>query len=404
MREPHRGLQDVLTHQQNEERERALRALLMRPLLSGGSAELTLVRRHAQYLREWLSRETGWTLHVERECARLFKRPAALDDDTRGLPEFDAYRYTLLCLTCAALERADSQITLGELGKRLLEASADPELASRGFSWTLESIRERRALVYVCRYLLGLGVLVLVAGNDESYIDRSGDALYDVHRRVLAVLPGGTRGASFVAATQPELDFDARLAALLVEFTPDTVEGRRTVARHRLARRLLDDPVVYHEDLSADEREYLTTQRGLLIARLAPASGLTGELRAEGMALIDADGELTDVRIPDVGTEAHATLLIAEYLGRKTREEGARLVSMQELAGFLRNAADQYRKYWRKEMREPGTELSLAELAVAKLAALKLVQRVEGGVRVREALFRYGIGPAQRIEQVERLL
>ena len=71
MTESQRGLKDVLTHQQGEERERALRALLMRPLLAGGSAELTLVRRHAQYLREWLNRETGWVLHVERECARL---------------------------------------------------------------------------------------------------------------------------------------------------------------------------------------------------------------------------------------------------------------------------------------------------------------------------------------------
>src|SRR5947209_1521163 len=154
-----RGLQDVLIHQQGEERERALRALLMRPLMSAADPELELVRRHAEYLRDWLVRETGWNLQVERQCARLYKRPATLDDATRGLPEFDRDRYVLLCLACAVLERAESQITLRALGERLLEAAADPELAARNFTYTLEGARERRALVSICRLLLELGVL-----------------------------------------------------------------------------------------------------------------------------------------------------------------------------------------------------------------------------------------------------
>jgi uncharacterized protein (TIGR02678 family) len=399
-----RDLKDVLTHQQSEERERALRALLMRPLLAGGSAELILVRRHAQYLREWLSRETGWVLHVERECARLFKRPAALTDSTRGLPEFDRYRYTLLCLACAALERADGQITLAVLGQRLLEGAIDPELAAQGFVCSLESVRERRALVHVCRYLLELGVLVLVAGDDEAFIDRSGDALYDVHRRVLALLPSGSRGPSWIAATQPELDLEARLRVLVAEHTPDTDEGRRMTARHHLARQLLDDPVVYRDELTDFEREYLASQRGPLVARLAQGVGLRGELRAEGMALVDPDGELTDVRIPDVGTDAHATLLIAEYLAQKARVEVSSLVSLPELAAFLRAAADRYRKYWRKETREPGAEGPLAEMAVARLESLKLLRRVDGGVQPREALFRYAIGAAERLDHTEALL
>lgn len=35
-----RGLKDVLTQQQEEERERALRALLMRPLIASGDTDL----------------------------------------------------------------------------------------------------------------------------------------------------------------------------------------------------------------------------------------------------------------------------------------------------------------------------------------------------------------------------
>ncbi len=108
---------------------------------------------------------------MERQCARLYKRAASLDDATRGLPEFDRDRYVLLCLACAVLERAESQITLRSLGERLLEAAAEPELTACGFAFTLEGARERRSLVGVCRLLLELGVLMRVAGDEEGYVD-----------------------------------------------------------------------------------------------------------------------------------------------------------------------------------------------------------------------------------------
>lgn len=390
-----RGLQDVLTHQQAEERERALRALLMRPLMRAGDPELELVRRHAEYLREWFGRETGWNLQVERQCARLYKRPATLDDATRGLADFDRDRYVLLCLACAVLERAESQITLRALGERLLEAAADPDLAARGFTYTLEGARERRSLVSICRLLLEFGVLARVAGDEEAYVNQSGDVLYDVHRRVLARLPAGTRGASLIAMTQPDLDFDGRLAALVEEYVPDTPDGRRTALRHRLARRLLDDPVLYHDELTADEREYLANQRGPMAYRLAQATGLTAELRAEGLALVDADGELSDKHLPAVGTEAHATLLVAEYLARAAQIDPQTIHSLHELASHLRSAADRYGRFWRKDAREAGAEVDLAAEAVRRLEALRLIQRVENGVQPLPALHRYAISEAQ---------
>lgn len=388
---PNSELKDVLRHQEAEERESALRALLMRPLLPAGDPALELVRRHAAYLRDWFGRETGWALQVERQCARLYKRAATTDDSTRGLPDFDRDRYVLLCLACAVLERAESQITLRALGERLLEAAADPELTACGFVFTLEGARERRSLVGVCRLLLELGVLMRVAGDEEGYVNQSGDVLYDVHRRVLARLPAGTRGASLIAMTHGDFDFNGRLAALLDEYVPDSPEGRRMALRHRLARRLLDDPVVYHDDLTPEEREYLVSQRGPLAHRLAQATGLTAELRAEGLALVDADGELSDKHLPAVGTEAHATLLVAEHLARTARATPGRIHSLHELAGYLRNAADRYGRFWRKDAREAGAEVALAMEAVSRLEALRLVRCLEQGVQARPALHRYAI-------------
>ncbi|MDR2032674.1 MAG: TIGR02678 family protein, partial [Azoarcus sp.] len=82
--------------QQQDEFRRALRGLLMRPLMASNHADFSAVSRQAERLREWFARETGWRLHVDGEGARLFKRPADLSNPTRGLPGYDRRRYVLL--------------------------------------------------------------------------------------------------------------------------------------------------------------------------------------------------------------------------------------------------------------------------------------------------------------------
>ena len=293
------------------------------------------------------------------------------------------------------LERADAQVTLKTLGERLLEAAADAELAARGFAFTLEPIRERRALVQA-------------AG---SYSSTASSRAWRATRRLTSTdratcfrcEPTCTRSIAHEYARRelyrchaPGLDFEERLDALVEGCGPGQLsEGVRTAARHRLARRLLDDAVTYHDELSDDERQYLATQRGPLSARLAQAAGLTPELRAEGVALVDLGGELSDAHLPAVGTEAHVTLLVAEHLAAGARERPGALASLPEIAAFVRAAMDQYGRFWRKGAREPGAEQALAEQAVAQLERLKLVRRVAGSVEARPALLRYDVGEAQ---------
>ena len=390
-------LQDVLSRHRTEERTRALRALLMEPLMTASHAMFTAVRRHASELQNWLAREAGWVLQVERDCVRLYKRPADLRDATRGAPDFNRQRYVLFCLAGAVLERADPQITLVRLGEQLLEFAADPDLEARGLRFTLESMHERRDLVQVCRFLLEVGVLKRVAGDEEAYVQHGAgaDALYDVQRRVLAALLAAVRGPSTFPREEEPADLNARLTALAQDYVPDSPEGRRTATRHQLTRRLIDDPVVYFDELDAAEREYFANQRGIMGARLGETLELAAELRAEGMALIDADGELSDRQLPAEGTVAHVTLLLAQHLADRAREAPERDVSVVELTAFVRRCADEFGRYWRKAAREPGAETELALEALGHLEALKLLTQHQGAVRVRPALARYAIGEAQ---------
>ncbi len=81
--------------------------------------------------------------------------------------------------------------------------------------------------------------------------------------------------------------------------------------------------------------------------------------------------------------------------GESARLESDRLYSLHELAAFVRDAADRYGRYWRKEARAPGAEMELAQHAADQLEALKLVRYVQGGIQARAALMRFAIRDAQ---------
>ena len=389
-------------HHRSDERCQALRALLMTPLMTPAHEDFAAVRRHADDLRAWFAREAGWPLHIERDCARLYKRPADLDDASRGLPGYERRRYVLLSLACAVLERAEAQITLRLLGEGLLALAADPALAARGFAFTLSAAHERRELVAVCRTLLALGVLQRVAGDEEGFVrdatagGEGADALYDVQRRVLAGMLAAVRGPSTWPAGQEPVTTDERLASLVDEHVPDSDEGQRTALRHHLARRLLDDPVVYLDTLDEARRAYFTNQRGAMAARLCEATGLVPEQRAEGLALVDEDGALTDVAMPAEGTEAHATLLVAEFLAGRQRAGSAADCGLDEVAAFIAEARRRYGSYWRKSAREPGAERELAQAALERLAQLRLIAVHGDRVRPLPALARFALGDAER--------
>jgi len=383
--------------QQQDEFRRALRALLMRPLMASSHEDFPAVRRQAARLSDWFAREVGWPLDVERDGARLFKRPADLVDETRGLPDYNRRRYVLFCLACAVLERADPQITLHKLGEDIMQLAGDPALASCGFEFTLRTATERRELVSVCRTLLEQDVLQRVAGDEENFVLENGgarsDALYDVQRRMLAGILAAVRGPSTWRAEAAPIDFEDRLRSLVAEHVADSDQGRRDALRHHLARRLLDDPVIYTASLDAEHQAYFVNQRGAMAARLCEAAGLSAEQRAEGLALTDESGRLTDISMPAEGTEAHATLLVAERLARLLREAPKSAVTTDgDVVDFLRVAIDKYGRYWRKSAREPGAEVELAKITLDNLHRLQLISHANREIRPLPAIARFALG------------
>ena len=122
-------------------------------------------------------------------------------------------------------------------------------------------------------------------------------------------------------------------------------------------------------------------------------------------SLVDENGSLTDVAMPAEGTDAHATLLVAEYLAERLRREhavqtgggaaSAASAREQDIADFLRAARKRYGRYWRKSAREAGAEHELAATAIARLGELRLIERAGDRVQPLPALARFALAETE---------
>jgi uncharacterized protein (TIGR02678 family) len=176
----------------DSERQRAMRAILQQPLLTAagpGAEEYLLVRRHAQWLKEWFSRHPEWSFQIDSEAARLRKTPADLADGTRPAADpskdtpFTKRRYVLLCLALATLEQSERQIVLGKLADGVMDLIIlDPAFEAAGIHFDLKSQDQRRDLVDVVRLLIHYSVLQRIHGDEQQYLNQSGDVLYNINR------------------------------------------------------------------------------------------------------------------------------------------------------------------------------------------------------------------------------
>jgi len=371
---------------------RALRRLVARPLLLAGrdADDFSAVVRHRTELSHWFSENAGWALRVDAGAghARLMKRPER-PDPTRparapGKAAFDRRRYALFCLALAAVDAEAGQMTLARLAEAVRELSLE-EGELRPFDPDLAL--ERRAFVDVVLLLCDLGVLVLRDGDVEGFARsrEGGDALYDVRERLLSQL--------LAAPCPPALA--GSVDRMREEEHGDTEEGLRTRARQAVFRRLLDDPVLYLDDLGDRARAWLSAGSGFVYERLLRDAGLAVERRKEGLAAVDPEGTLTDTQFPEGSSTAkHAALLLCEWLAdraRPGREGGAAApVSREEVVARLDALQREHAGRWSKEY-EGGAEgtAALAADVLRLLVGFGLAAPVEGGFAARPAAARF---------------
>ncbi|MGW7533418.1 TIGR02678 family protein [Amycolatopsis sp. NPDC054798] len=401
-------LANQLAAAEREEVALGIRQLLATPLITerGKPDAFDLIRRRGDPIRQWFDYYCGWALTVEPRLgyARLAKVRVA-EDPSRplrrlrsGKAPFDRRRYVLLCLTAAEL-LATPVTTIGLLAKRVVQATAADEALA-----TLDtaSREERRALVDVLRLLEHYGVLDAVDGSTEAFVESTeAKVLYQIDGTLLLRLLSAPIGPSRLAVPLDEvaLRFEELLAAVSRERRygdssahsdrPRQSDVQRNLwLRHSVFRRLVDDPVLYFEDLSSAERAYLASPTGRqLLRRAAEQGGFVLEERAEGVLLVDIESVATDSRFPDdAGNAKVAALLLLEKLTGPVTVEQLRVEASGLLSRFPR---------WAEGYRGTDGAARLAADAIEVLMAFGLAQLSSGIVRPLPAAARYTVREAR---------
>lgn len=287
--------------------QRAARLILTQHLVTTTFPDrnaLPLLRRWATELREDLLEVLGFRLEVTETTARLFTVADRLDPGSGASTgtdrPFDRRRYAYLALALAVLGRAGAQISISELAEQVASEAAQVQ----GVDLATDRAADRDAFVDAVAWLAARGAIALADGDAGGWASDPGigEALYDIDRSVVTALFRPPRALQHLGSVR----------GLLAGSERDPGDGPRTVDPAEVARRvrraLVQRPVVYADELDEDEALQLALPRTTAAVELL--TGLVAERRAEGVALVDTSGRLSDVRFPGTGTVAQVALLL----------------------------------------------------------------------------------------------
>ncbi|MCK8672507.1 TIGR02678 family protein [Rhodococcus sp. HM1] len=309
--------------------QRAVRLILTHHLVTVSYPDpnaLPLVRRRATELRADLLEAFGYRLEVTETTARLFTVADRLDPgagtSTVSDRPFDRRRYAYLALALAALGRAGNQISLSELAGHVAAEASQVD----GVELAADRAADRDAFVDAVAWLCTRGAITLADGDAGRWASdpEVGEALYDIDRAVVTALFRPPRVLQHLRSVR------GLLADGGVPADPERPVATAEVAR-RVRRALVQRPVLYAEEL--DDAEALQLALPRTAADVELLTGLVAERRAEGVALVDSSGRLSDLRFPGTGSVAQLALLLAGEISARVLDAG---VPEDGDAGLLR--------------------------------------------------------------------
>ncbi len=364
-----------------DEQRDAARQLLQTPLVVAARNPdgHRRIRRHAESLAAMFRTYLGYRLVVEPRFARLFKSGLGPADGRPLLRSsktpFSPREYTYLVLLCSALVTTRRQVLLSSVVADVRQAAAEAAIDVGD-----DTLTERRALVHAMRQLVDWGAVTEDAGSVSDYADDpSKEALLWVEPEIVRNL---------LAVPLRDVDDPEHLVRLAAETGLDAV-------RHAVRRRIVECPVVMVDELPDHERAWLRQYQRREAQILEDTFGLRLEVRAEGVAALDPQDELTDVKFPRDGSLGQAALLaLAALVAELAPDDASVPVPAGLLGSVIQGLLATHGRRWSKgyadhpERLAPDVEDLLVDIGL-------LTRADDGSLRLRAIAARYAPEPQE---------
>jgi uncharacterized protein (TIGR02678 family) len=361
----------IANPQAEVEQRAAARHLLQHPMVCAEQEPdmFRLIRRHEHELDRWFTQRLGYRLQLNTDTARLHKSAYVPHNRPLRTPNgraFHQLEYTMLALVLGCVVAGPAVISLRHLVDAVRSAAAESGIA------LANDAVERRALVNAVLWMVAAGIASELHEHVSAYAE---DAESDAVIRVRPERVTMTTSAALLGA------HDATSILARAE--------RRTVTRQWMRLRLVEDPVLYRDDVEEVEWAELRRRLGEERVVLDEMFGLHLEVRAEGIAAIDPDGVLADQPFPTTGTVGHCALLLIERLSARPADAPA-WCSWPDVVAEVTALAHRYRKPWRQELVDAPERL--AGRVVDLLVDLRLAERdSDRAVRLLPAATRFTV-------------
>lgn len=330
------------------ERRVAARHLVLHPLTCKEHDPDTfrLIRRHEAVLGHWFAQRLGYRLQVTADTARLSKatyvperRPLRTSS---GRPLHQLELVTLV-LVLGATIAGPPVVSLRDLVDLVRSAAAEAEVLLP------VDATGRRAFVTSLRWMIDQGLASELHARVEAYADdEDADAVLQLVPDRIAMLPlpaMSTFGDAEELCARP---------------------ARHDALRQWMRSRLVEDPVLYREDLTEDEWAELRRRISEEERYLDEMFGLLLEVRSEGVAAIDPAGNLSGRAFPAGGTVGHAALLLVEALRGASAYGGATVHpheqwwTLPEIAAHLQPLCAAHASRWATDLVQSPERLARA--------------------------------------------
>lgn len=317
-----------------------------------------LVKDHYESLRDWFHDRAGFSLLLTRHFAKLEKIPGSFQP-WMGMGSFYSSRdYALFTYGLWYMEGCGDaeQFLLSEMVDAIRDHLLSLDVT---MDWTL--YEHRLSMARALKKLRELDVLVSVEGEETDWAREGGysNVLYEASPLARYIL---RRFPKELMAYSTMEDLIAPQAAAIATEDGSAMEaaGAVQIRRHKIFRRLMQEPAVYDWQWTEDERRYVLSQRSWIIEQMRGMLRLEGRRFREGILFTwsELSGEMD--LFPTLAGQTDLLMLFAGELRRVIQAEptfyerddhGNYRLTRAEFEGVLIRLKQYHGDYWNKEHR-----------------------------------------------------